>query len=151
MPTSISGAVAGEGKEQCKHLALAFSIDYKISIGSHSLSRKFLLFSSSFYWNENRIVYERGFNLSANFNSNPEALLRKKPTHAISFSATPLTVEPISPAPSVSTTMARTLHDYSTPAVNTRNGNFELRTGLLTMVQANQFCGLPSEDANAHP
>jgi len=39
MPTSISGAVAGEGKEQCKHLALAFSIDYKISIGSHSLSR----------------------------------------------------------------------------------------------------------------
>jgi hypothetical protein len=39
MPTSIFGAVAGEGKEQCKHLALAFSIDYKISIGSHSLSR----------------------------------------------------------------------------------------------------------------
>jgi len=39
MPTSISGTVAGEGKEQCKHLALAFSIDYKISIGSHSLGR----------------------------------------------------------------------------------------------------------------
>jgi len=59
MPTSISGAVAGVGKEQCKHLVLAFSIDYKISIGSHSLSRKYLLFSSSFYWNENMIVYER--------------------------------------------------------------------------------------------
>jgi len=39
MPTTISGAVAEDGKEQCKHLALAFSIDYKISIGSHSLSR----------------------------------------------------------------------------------------------------------------
>jgi len=55
--------------------------------------------------------------------------------------------------------MARSLRDYSTPtvanvlvgpAVNTGNGNFELRTGLLTMVQANQFYGLPSEDANAH-
>jgi hypothetical protein len=55
--------------------------------------------------------------------------------------------------------MAKTLRDYYTPtvanvpigpAVNTGNGNFELHTGLLTMVQANQFCGLPSEDANAH-
>jgi len=55
--------------------------------------------------------------------------------------------------------MATSLHDYSTPivanmpvgpAINTGNGNFELHTGLLTMVQANQFCGLPSEDANVH-
>ena len=55
--------------------------------------------------------------------------------------------------------MAKSLCDYSTPAVanvlveptvNTGNGNFKLRTGLLTMVQANQFYGLPSEDANAH-
>ena len=100
-----------------------------------------------------------GFNLSANFNSNPEALLRKKRTRAVSSSAMSPTVEPITPAPSVSTTMARSFRNYSTPAVanvpigptvNTRNGNFELRTGLLTMVQANQFCGLLSEDANAH-
>ena len=91
-----------------------------------------------------------GFNLPANFNSNLEALLRKKRTCAISSSATPLTVEPITTAPSVSTTMARSLRDYSTPAVanmpvgptvNTGNGNFVRRTGLLTMVQANQFCG----------
>jgi len=84
-----------------------------------------------------------GFHLLANFNSNPEALLRKKRTHAVSSSATPPIVEPITPAPSVSTTMARSLRDYSTlvvanvpvgPAVNTRNGNFELRTGLLMMV-----------------
>jgi hypothetical protein len=55
--------------------------------------------------------------------------------------------------------MAKTLYDYSTPnianvpigpAVNTRDGNFELCTSLITMVQANQFHGLPSEDMNAH-
>ena len=36
------------------------------------------------------------------------------------------------------------------PTVNTSTRNFELWTGLITMVQANQFCGLASEDANAH-
>ena len=36
------------------------------------------------------------------------------------------------------------------PAVDTAGKNFELRTGLITMVQASPFCGLPSEDANAH-
>ena len=55
--------------------------------------------------------------------------------------------------------MAMTLRDYSTlavanvpigPAVNTGTENFELRTGLIMMVQANQFYGLPSEDASAH-
>jgi len=84
-----------------------------------------------------------GFNLPANFNSNPEALLRKKWTRVVFSSAMPPIVEPITPASSILTTMARSLHDYSTPAVanvpvgaavNTRNGNFELRTALLTMV-----------------
>jgi hypothetical protein len=28
--------------------------------------------------------------------------------------------------------------------------NFKLHTGLITMVQANSFCGLPSEDADGH-
>ncbi|XP_066374943.1 uncharacterized protein [Miscanthus floridulus] len=55
--------------------------------------------------------------------------------------------------------MAKTLRDYSTPivanvpigpAINLGDGNFELHTGLITMVKANQFHGLPSEDANAH-
>jgi hypothetical protein len=36
------------------------------------------------------------------------------------------------------------------PAVNIGDRNLELRTGLITMVQASPFCGLPSEDANAH-
>jgi len=53
--------------------------------------------------------------------------------------------------------MAKTLHDYSTPAVaneptglNMGNGSFEIRIGLISMVQASQFCGQPSKDANAH-
>jgi len=116
------------------------------------------LFSSSFYWKENRIVYE-WLDLSNNFINNPEALLRKNMSRTASSSATPPTNKPFTPAPSVSTAMARSLHDYSTPAVanvpigpvvNTRNGNFKLHTGLLTMVQANQFHGLPHEEANAH-
>ena len=36
------------------------------------------------------------------------------------------------------------------PAVNTGTRNFELWTGLIMMVQAHQFCGLPSKDASAH-
>ena len=55
--------------------------------------------------------------------------------------------------------MAKTLRDYFTPAVanvpirptvNIGDVNFELRTGLIMMVQANQFHGLPSEDVNTH-
>jgi hypothetical protein len=34
--------------------------------------------------------------------------------------------------------------------INTRNENFKLHTSLITMVQARQFHGLPSEDTNTH-
>jgi hypothetical protein len=30
------------------------------------------------------------------------------------------------------------------------NDGFELKTGLVNMVQASRFCGKASEDANAH-
>ena len=69
------------------------------------------------------------------------------------------TIEPVTLVPSATIAMAKSLHDYSTPAVanvpvgpavNTCTGNFELRTSLITMLQANQFCGLPSEDVSAH-
>ena len=94
-----------------------------------------------------------GFNLPANFNSNPEALLRKKRTRAISSSAMPPTVEPITPAPSVSTTMARSLHDYSTtivanvpvgPAVNNGNGtsSFTLAYSRWCMQTSSVVCQL---------
>jgi hypothetical protein len=53
----------------------------------------------------------------------------------------------------------KTLHEYFVPivvnvpvgpAINMGDANFKLKTGLIKMVQANPFCGLPSEDANAH-
>ena len=75
------------------------------------------------------------------------------------FFSTHPTVQPVTPAPSTTPLMAKTLHDYSIPtvanvpfgpAINTGDGNFELHIGLIMMVQANQFHGLPSEDMNAH-
>ena len=36
------------------------------------------------------------------------------------------------------------------PAVNMGDTNFELKTGLIMMVQADPFYGLPSEDTNTH-
>jgi hypothetical protein len=55
--------------------------------------------------------------------------------------------------------MAKSLRDYSTPtvanvpvgpAINTGIRNFELCNGQITMVQANQLYGLPSEHASAY-
>ena len=100
-----------------------------------------------------------GFDLPNNYIDNPEALLRKSQSRTTSSSATPPAVEPVIPVPSATIEMAKSLYDYSTPAIanmpigpaiNTGTGNFELHTGLITMVQVNQFYGLPSEDASAH-
>ena len=100
-----------------------------------------------------------GFDLPNSYTDNSDALLRKNRSCTTSSFATLPTVEPVAPAPSATTAMAKTLHDYSTPTVanvpvgptvNMGTRNFELRTGLIMMVQANQFCGLPSEDASAH-
>ena len=55
--------------------------------------------------------------------------------------------------------MAKTFHWYSAPSsshIPTRlntdqgNGGFELKPGLVSMVQASPFCGKASEDANSH-
>jgi len=97
-----------------------------------------------------------GFNLPANFHSDPETLLKKRRVHTVSSSATQPASESTVPAPIA---IAKTLRDYSTPAVanvltglavNMGNGSFEIRTGLISMVQASQFYGLLSEDATAH-
>ena len=99
-----------------------------------------------------------GFDLPNNYIDNPEALLRKNRSHTTS-SATPSVVKLVTPVPSASTKMAKSLHDYSTPTVanmpvgpivNTGTRNFEMCTGLIMMVQANQFSSLPSEDASVH-
>ena len=77
-----------------------------------------------------------GYNLSKNYTNNPEVLLRKNRSRTTS-STTPPAVEPVTPVPSATTAMAKTLCDYFTPAVanvpvgpavNTGAGNFELRT-----------------------
>jgi hypothetical protein len=53
----------------------------------------------------------------------------------------------------------KTLRDYSAPSanqvptrpeVNTGGENFEIKTGLITMVQDSSFCGKANEDASAH-
>jgi hypothetical protein len=100
-----------------------------------------------------------GRNLPENFIDNPEALVRRNRSRTVPSSAVPPEVQPVVVVPSPSTIMARTLRDYSVPkvanvpvgpVVNAANNDFEIRTGLITMVQANPFCGLPSEDANVH-
>ena len=52
----------------------------------------------------------------------------------------------------------RTIRDYSVPSNNNVltgpevnvGDNFELKSGIINMVQASPFCGLASEDANSH-
>ena len=104
-----------------------------------------------------------GFDLPSNFTEDPESLVRKARNHFGSPSRERSEVDPASFVPSASTSMANpvetTLREYSTPSadqvptgpvINTGNGNFETKTGLITMVQASPFCGKPNEDANAH-
>ena len=88
------------------------------------------------------------YKLPENYIENPEALLMKKQSRASSSSATPPTVKLVSPAPSTTPIMAKTLCNYSIPtvanvpiglAINIGDGNFELHTGLIMMVQAIQF------------
>ena len=87
-----------------------------------------------------------GYKLSENYIENLEALLRKKRSCIASSFATSPTVKPVTPAPSATLIMSKTLRDYSIPivanmpvgpTVNIGDGNFELHTGLITMVQAN--------------
>ena len=84
-----------------------------------------------------------GYDLPNNYIKNLKALLRKKWSCAASSSATPPTDELVTPAPPASPSMAKMLCDYSIPAlanvpigptVNTGNRNFELCTGLITIV-----------------
>jgi hypothetical protein len=58
-----------------------------------------------------------GYNLPKNYIENPEALLRMSWSRAASSSATPPASEPVTPAPSATTAMAKTLRNYSTPTV----------------------------------
>ena len=101
-----------------------------------------------------------GFDLLSNFNPNPERIGRimrrcivppqKRLTLPISLPSTL----------AVSFMAQKSLRQFSAPSsshIPTRlnqdqagNDGFELKTGLVNMVQASPFCGKASEDANAH-
>ena len=101
-----------------------------------------------------------GFDLPPNFTEDPESLVRRARTHFDSPTHVHSEVDPASFVPSTSTAMAeKTLHDYSAPStdqvptgpvVNTRTGIFEIKIGLIMMVQASPLCGKANEDASAH-
>ena len=101
-----------------------------------------------------------GFDLHSNFIEDPESLVRRARTHFDSPRCVHSEVDPASLVPSTSTSIAeKTLHDYSAPSadqvptgpvVNTGTGNFKIKTGLVTMVQASPFCGKDNEVASAH-
>ena len=94
------------------------------------------------------------------FSEDPESLVRKARIHFGSRRRTRSEGEPASFVPFASNAMAhKMLRDYSAPSadqvlqgpeVAMGTENFEINTGLITMVQASPFCGKPNEDANAH-
>ena len=99
------------------------------------------------------------FDLPQNFTPNPESLLRRVRPRVtppqISLSAVEPVIIASSSAPRA---MAqKTLCDYSAlsanqvptgPEVNTGGENFEIKTGLIMMVQASPFCGKANEDCS---
>ena len=101
-----------------------------------------------------------GFDLPQNFNSDPESLLRRTRARFASPRRSLSAVDPVIASSSAPRAMAqKTLRDYSAPSasqvptgpeVNTGGENFEIKTGLITMVQASPFCGRANEDASAH-
>jgi hypothetical protein len=98
----------------------------------------------------------RGFNLPANYQEDPESLLRRvrprvvPPQKQLKY----LNQESIG----ISTMAQKTIREFSAPSNTnvkegpevTIDGNFELKPALINMVQASPFCGKPNEDANAH-
>ena len=101
-----------------------------------------------------------GFDLLQNFTLNLESLLRRVRPRVVPPQISLLAGEPVISAPSTSNSMAqKTLRDYSAlsatqdptgPEVNTGGDTFEIKTGLISMVQASSFCGKANEDASAH-
>ena len=101
-----------------------------------------------------------GFDLPQNFHSDPELLLRRTRARLVSPQISLSAAEPVIASSSAPRAMAqKTLRDYSTPSanqvptgpeVNTEGDNFEIKTGLITMVQASPFYGKANEDASSH-
>jgi hypothetical protein len=108
-----------------------------------------------------------GFDLPANYHSNPESLIRKSRSRLASPGSSGSHVREIvnkfqgSPPPHELTLMAawRCINDFSAPSsanvrtgleMNIGDGSFKLKPTLINMVQQSPFCSKASEDANAH-
>ena len=101
-----------------------------------------------------------GFSLPTNFIENSEKLVRRVRPRVVPPPISQSTRELASQAPSITKLMAeKTLSDFSVPStanvvtgpnVDVGDVNFELKSSLISMVQASPFCGKPNEDTNAH-
>ena len=90
-----------------------------------------------------------GFDLPQNFHYNLESLLRRVRHRIVPPQISLSAAEPVITSSSAPRAMAqKTLRDYSAPStnqvpigpeVNTGGENFEIKTGLITMVQASPF------------
>ena len=100
------------------------------------------------------------FDLLQNFHSDPESLLRRTRARLVSPRRSLPAVDLVIASSSAPRAVAqKTFRDYSAPSasqvptgpeVNTGGENFEIKMGLITMVQASPFCGRANEDASAH-
>nr|CAE05397.1 OSJNBa0022F16.21 [Oryza sativa Japonica Group] len=101
-----------------------------------------------------------GFNLPENFKEYLEAFFRSVRPQVAAPQKTLPTDKPAVPGPPTFKTMAnKTLREFAAPSadnvairlqVNIGDMDFDLKSSLITMAQANPFCGKPNEDANAH-
>jgi hypothetical protein len=107
------------------------------------------------------------FDLSVNYHSDPEPLIRKSRSRLSSPGSSRSHVREIvdkfqgSPPPHKLTLMAsrRCINNFSAPSsanvrtdleTNIRDGSFELKPALINMMQQSPFCSKASEDASAH-
>jgi hypothetical protein len=108
-----------------------------------------------------------GFDLPANYHSDPESLIRKSRSRISSSGSPGSHVRDIvdkfqgSPPPQEPTHMAdwKCINDFSAPfssnvrtgsEMNVGVGSFELNPALINMMQQSSFYGKASEDANVH-
>jgi hypothetical protein len=108
-----------------------------------------------------------GFDLLANYHSDPKSLIRKSSSWLSSPGSSGSHVREIvdkfqiSPPPYEPTLMAarECINDFSAPSnanvrigpkMNIGDGSFKLKPALINMVQPSPFCGKASANANAH-
>ena len=99
-----------------------------------------------------------GFDLPANFHPDPESLFKKRQKTTHERGSVSGQQDTTSSTGSNSHMAEKTICEFSVPSChnvpqgpNPEVGNdFELKPGVIHMVQAIPFCGLASEDANNH-